>query len=226
MSTAQLLYGLLSEVRFFWECATPPHIHPTFMYITARDKFCQPSPPHYCAQRGVYSLIPRSFHPSVFACSNYVYAFYALLSKPALYNRHLLNNSFRLILMQYSLNIIHTSSFIYMYNEQSGTPTALSIALVSTGSRNLVNALISAKVMCVTSLVPPTKYPFPLVTHTHTHPPTHTITRTHARIEHTHTAHTHTQHPPTTHPHTHTHTPTHTHTYTHTHIDTHMHTLS
>ena len=93
----------------FWECATPPHVHLTPRYVIACDKFWQPSQ-HYCAQRGVYSLVPRSFHPSV-AVTMFMPSMH-LLSKPVLYNRLLLNNSFRL-----SLSIIYTSSFTY--NEQS-----------------------------------------------------------------------------------------------------------
>jgi len=34
----------LTYLRFFWECATPPHVHPTSRYTIARDQFYQAFP--------------------------------------------------------------------------------------------------------------------------------------------------------------------------------------
>ena len=34
----------LTHLQFFWECATPPHVHPTSRYLTACDLFYQDFP--------------------------------------------------------------------------------------------------------------------------------------------------------------------------------------
>ena len=61
--TEQFTSGSLGDISVQMECATPPHVHPTFKYITVRDEFYQAFP----------SLVPRPSMSPVFDRLQYAY---------------------------------------------------------------------------------------------------------------------------------------------------------